>query len=59
MSLSHFLPTKTSDPLAELRRMVSNSLVSAWPAFLFSRFSILRIVNLASAWLIISHMDCG
>lgn len=29
MSLSLFLPTQTSDPLAELRRMVWNSLVSA------------------------------
>ena len=28
MSLSLFLPTQTSDPLAELRRMLSNSLVS-------------------------------
>ena len=29
MSLSLFLPTQTSDPLAELRRMLWNSLVSA------------------------------
>jgi integrase len=29
MSLSLFLPRQTSDPLAELRRMLSNSLVSA------------------------------